>query len=423
MFTVRNLAANLLIFFLYQNALSQNLNSQWNIFIGGNSVDLFPAGAGKDAPYYPQGEIFEDFLNVGDHWNSSGKSVSISKSFFRTFALGVNVSVNNITKIEGYNNIDYPYYAGEVFAKKTFRTKKKLQPYLKVGYGITGIDRGIFGDTISFSQYFSRTISPGIGIQIKLTKNIGIELQSSFQNAVDFKGIKHFRHQAGIYLAAGNRDKDDDGVFNRKDKCPKIPGSAELFGCPDSDDDGVADPDDNCPNEIGTIKNNGCPEKIEDIEKVEILSDQESTTISETESSTLEDSSKSLVETEQDSYKDSKDGQASESDQNLSIYFPADSYRILGRKTFDILADVRDYLTSKMDKYIILQGYASGEGDEEYNLELSKSRANAVKDYLIFLGIEPVRIEVKAFGASGFVNEQSSEKERLFNRRVEIIFR
>ena len=197
----------------------------------------------------------------------------------------------------------------------------------------------------------------------------------------------------------------------------------ELFGCPDSDNDGVADPDDNCPNEIGTIKNNGCPEKIEDIEKVEILSDQEGTTISDTESSTLEDSSKSLVETEQDSYKDSKDGQASESDQNLSIYFPADSYRILGRKTFDILADVRDYLTSKMDKYIILQGYASGEGDEEYNLELSKSRANAVKDYLIFLGIEPVRIEVKAFGASGFVNEQSSEKERLFNRRVEIIFR
>ena len=249
---------------------------------------------------------------------------------------------------------------GEVFAKKTFRTKKKLQPYLKVGYGITGIDRGIFGDTISFSQYFSRTISPGIGIQIKLTKNIGIELQSSFQNAVDFKGIKHFRHQAGIYLAAGNRDKDDDGVFNRKDKCPKIPGLEELFGCPDSDNDGVADPDDNCPNEIGTIKNNGCPEKIEDIEKVEILSDQESTTISETESSTLEDSSEGLVETEQDSYKDSKDGQASESDQIYRFIFP-DSYRILGRKTFDILADVRDYLTSKMDNYIILQGYASGE--------------------------------------------------------------
>ena len=81
MFTVRYLAANLLIFFLYQNALSQNLKSQWNIFIGGNSVDLFPAGAGKDAPYYPQGEVFEDFLNVGDHWNSSGRSVSISNHF------------------------------------------------------------------------------------------------------------------------------------------------------------------------------------------------------------------------------------------------------------------------------------------------------------------------------------------------------
>ena len=37
--------------------------------------------------------------------------------------------------------------------------------------------------------------------------------------------------------------------------------------------------------------------------------------------------------------------------------------------------------------------------------------------------VADIGIEVKAFGASSFVNEQSSEKERLFNRRVEIIFR
>ena len=64
----------------------------------------------------------------------------------------------------------------------------------------------------------------------------------------------------------------------------KNSGLEELFGCPDSDNDGVADPDDNCPNEIGTIKNNGCPEKIEELEKVEILTDQSSSSISETES-------------------------------------------------------------------------------------------------------------------------------------------
>ena len=423
MLIFRYVAANLLIFFVSFDLQSQNLNSQWNFFIGTNSVDLFPVGANNDAPYYPQGEFFEDFLNVGDHWNSSGKSVSMSKSFFRTYALGINISVNNISKIEGYNNIDYPYYAGEVFAKKTFRTKKKLQPYLKVGYGITGIDRGIFGDTISFSQYFSRTISPGIGIQIKLTKNIGIELQSSFQNALDFKGIKHFRHQAGIYLAGGNRDKDDDGVINRKDKCPKIPGLEKLFGCPDSDNDGVADPDDNCPSEFGTIKNKGCPGKIEDLEQTKISSNQVSDTISENTSSTLDDSIEKSNEIERDSDINYKNDQISQSDQNISIYFPADSYRIMGRKSFRLLAEVRDYLSFKMDKYVILEGYASGEGDKDYNLDLSKSRANAVKDYLIYLGVESVRIEVKAIGAQNFVNKENTEQERLENRRVEIIFK
>ena len=81
------------------------------------------------------------------------------------------------------------------------------------------------------------------------------------------------------------------------------------------------------------------------------------------------------------------------------------------------------YLRKNKNLNVVVEGHADERGTREYNLALGERRANAVKDYLIFLGIEPIRIEVKAFGASGFVNEQSSEKERLFNRRVEIIFR
>ena len=83
MFTVRYLAA-IYWFFLISKRLIPKPEFPMEHFYWWKSVDLFPAGAGKDAPYYPQGEVFEDFLNVGDHWNSSGRSVSISKSFFRT---------------------------------------------------------------------------------------------------------------------------------------------------------------------------------------------------------------------------------------------------------------------------------------------------------------------------------------------------
>ena len=68
--------------------------------------------------------------------------------------------VNKIKKIEDQDNIDYPYYSGEVFLKKTFNSRKKLRPFIKSGFGISGIDRGLFGDSIPFNQYFSKTLSP-----------------------------------------------------------------------------------------------------------------------------------------------------------------------------------------------------------------------------------------------------------------------
>ena len=57
------------------------------------------------------------------------------------------------------------------------------------------------------------------------------------------------------------KDKDQDGVKNRKDKCPEIAGAAENKGCPwpDLDRDGIPDKDDQCKDISGTVENNGCP--------------------------------------------------------------------------------------------------------------------------------------------------------------------
>ncbi len=61
-------------------------------------------------------------------------------------------------------------------------------------------------------------------------------------------------------------DTDGDGVSNRVDRCPTVPGPPENNGCPlpdggipDRDGDGVADYVDQCPDQAGTGFNEGCP--------------------------------------------------------------------------------------------------------------------------------------------------------------------
>lgn len=57
------------------------------------------------------------------------------------------------------------------------------------------------------------------------------------------------------------KDKDQDGIPNKLDKCPDIAGPVDNNGCPwpDTDGDGIIDKDDACPMVVGASNNNGCP--------------------------------------------------------------------------------------------------------------------------------------------------------------------
>ncbi len=57
------------------------------------------------------------------------------------------------------------------------------------------------------------------------------------------------------------KDRDQDGVKNSRDKCPEIVGPVENIGCPwpDTDSDGVPDKDDSCKDVSGPMENSGCP--------------------------------------------------------------------------------------------------------------------------------------------------------------------
>jgi outer membrane protein OmpA-like peptidoglycan-associated protein len=68
---------------------------------------------------------------------------------------------------------------------------------------------------------------------------------------------------------------------------------------------------------------------------------------------------------------------------------------------------------------ISIEGHASDEGDDQYNLSLSKARAEAVRVYLIGKGVAADRLSSTGFGEAKPLVANDSEEHREKNRRVE----
>jgi len=94
-----------------------------------------------------------------------------------------------------------------------------------------------------------------------------------------------------------------------------------------------------------------------------------------------------------------------------SSVLKTESYAILDRLASDLRQN---------GGTVTLDGHASAEGSEAYNLNLSRDRANAVKQYLVNAGVDASKITVQAFGESAPIASNATEEGRVLNRRVEI---
>ena len=100
------------------------------------------------------------------------------------------------------------------------------------------------------------------------------------------------------------------------------------------------------------------------------------------------------------------------------IYFSFDSYN-LNSKSKKYLRDIYAIL-KEVPNHIIIGGHASEEGQAEYNEQLALNRAQAVKNYLVQLGIPEPQLEVKNYGAR-VANAERVDNNISLDRRVEII--
>lgn len=85
------------------------------------------------------------------------------------------------------------------------------------------------------------------------------------------------------------------------------------------------------------------------------------------------------------------------------------------RSTLDRIADCLKRESAR----ITLEGHADERGTEEYNLQLSNRRAEAVKRYLVTLGVSGRNLETVGFGETRPAETGSSEDAWAANRRVE----
>ena len=84
------------------------------------------------------------------------------------------------------------------------------------------------------------------------------------------------------------------------------------------------------------------------------------------------------------------------------------------------LRKVAEDAMAQPDLYVILGGNADQRGRAEYNLRLSARRAEAVKAYLVKLGVDAARIIVYAYGEDHPVQLGQNEAAWAYNRRVDI---
>ena len=102
---------------------------------------------------------------------------------------------------------------------------------------------------------------------------------------------------------------------------------------------------------------------------------------------------------------------------NITFAFDSASLNPSFRPTLDKLA-------ATMNEYnqntVTIAGHTDSVGNPSYNMNLSRDRANSVRNYLVSRGVASNRINVVAYGQTRPIADNNSDYGRQQNRRVEL---
>ena len=261
----------------------------------------------------------------------------------------------------------------------------------------------------------------------------------------------------------GCQDKDNDGVSDFDDVCPDVPGLPRFKGCPDSDGDGIEDSKDNCPNAAGSDLFNGCPDtdgdgvqdandKCPDTKKgvktdaKGCPADTDGDGVLDaddkcpgTKAGVKTDATGCPADTDGDGVLDADDkcpgviGEASnngcpvakkETPKRLQFATRRINFEsgnaLVKEGSNAMLDEVANILKEYPDYNLRISGHT--DAVEKNAHDLSHSRIDAVKSYLLSKGVPESRIVTEGYGSSRPISISKKASVRAQNRRVELEF-
>jgi OOP family OmpA-OmpF porin len=173
------------------------------------------------------------------------------------------------------------------------------------------------------------------------------------------------------YSAVSIADRDHDGIEDRRDQCPDTPAGveADANGCAfDRDKDGVKDYEDECPDSMprAKVKANGCADLVA-----------------------------------------------------FNLYY-APRVNEITPKSMLALEKAVGFLTEHPEYKVRIIGHTDNVGDDDYNMKLSKERAEDVLKLFNRKGIDFNRLEAIAKGETAPIADNATDEGRELNRRIEV---
>ncbi len=99
------------------------------------------------------------------------------------------------------------------------------------------------------------------------------------------------------------------------------------------------------------------------------------------------------------------------------IFFDFDQYNVDAQDQATLQSQAQ-WLARNPAVRVTLEGHADERGTRDYNIALGERRANAAKNYLATLGIDPSRINVISYGKERPAAVGSNEEAWAQNRRA-----
>ena len=252
-------------------------------------------------------------------------------------------------------------------------------------YGAVGLGHANFKSTVRTDK--ETQLRAGLGLRMLLNDHwsakadarlIYSEKASTIDNVLTVGLSYAFNDQTKKVPPA---DSDNDGVADYKDNCPNSPASIQVDakGCAlDSDADGVFDYKDYCPTTVAglAVDEKGCKFVLTQTEEVA-----------------------------------------------LEIKFASNS-AVITEQHFAEIEKAAIFLNKYSEVNTVIEGHTDDRGNDAYNTNLSKARAEAVMTVLIErFGIEANRVSALGYGEARPIESNDTKAGRLANRRVVVVMK